>query len=491
VRRAGEGGASGSGGFGASGGAVGRWSSYARCAGYSTSRKGNRIAAARLDGIRPRISALDRDILRLAVPALGALVAEPLFLLTDTALVGHLGAAPLAGLGIASTVLQTVVGLLIFLAYATTPTVARRLGAGDRPGAIRAGIDGIWLAVALGAALTVVGLPLVGPVVAAFGPPAEVAAQAETYLGVSLWGLPGMLVVIAATGLLRGLQDTRTPLVVAVAGFGVNAALNVLFIYGLGLGIAGSALGTVVAQWAMAAVYVVMAVRAARATGATLRPGLSGVTGAAASGGWLLLRTASLRVALLGTVAVGTGLGTTELGTLQIALTVFFTVAFVLDALAIAGQALIGHGLGAADVARVRAITSRLVRIGVLGGLLLGALLALASPLVGPVFTSDPAVWAALPPTLVALTAGIPIGGFVFVLDGVLIGAGDARYLALAGLVNLAVYLPLLAAIAWSGVAGVPALVLLQAAFSIGYLGARAVTLGLRARGTRWIVTGV
>ncbi|MDQ4137837.1 MAG: MATE family efflux transporter, partial [Actinomycetota bacterium] len=172
-------------------------------------------------------SPLDREIFRLALPALGALVAEPLFLLVDTALVGRLGAEPLAGLAIAGTVLQTAVGLLVFLAYATTPAVARRLGAGDRPGAVRAGIDGLWLAGLISVPLVALGVPLAGPVVALFGADAAVTEQATIYLQVSVWGLPGMLLVLAATGLLRGLQDTRTPLIVAAAGFAANALLNV------------------------------------------------------------------------------------------------------------------------------------------------------------------------------------------------------------------------------------------------------------------------
>jgi putative MATE family efflux protein len=422
------------------------------------------------------------------VPALGALVAEPLFLLTDTALVGHLGEVPLAGLSIGSIVLQTAIGLLIFLAYATTPAVARRLGAGDRTGAIRAGIDGMWLAVAIGVLLVAVGLPTASGLVDVFGAPTAVSDAAHTYLSISLWGIPGMLIVIAANGLLRGLQDTRTPLVVAVAGFAANAILNAVFIYGLGWGIAGSAAGTVVAQWSMAAVFVIMAVRAARATGATLRPGLRGVGSAAGNGLWLLLRTASLRAAMLATVFVATDFGVTELAALQIAMTIFSTLAFILDALAIAGQALIGHGLGASAVDRVSAITRRLVQHGLVFGLTLGVVVALIAPFAGPVFTSEDHVRDAVTLTLYIMAAGIPLAGYVFVLDGVLIGAGDARYLAVTGVVNLAMYLPLLvwleasrpdAALAW-----------LWVAFGFGYMGARALTLGLRARGTRWIVVG-
>ena len=294
-----------------------------------------------------RVRPLDREILRLAVPTLAALIAEPLFLLVDTALVGHLGSVPLAGLSIASVVLQTAVGLLVFLAYATTPAVARLLGTGDRRAAVRAGVDGTWLALMLGAVLLVVGLAFAPAAVSAFGVAPDVSAAAARYLAISAWGLPAMLFVLAATGLLRGLQDTRTPLAIVAVGFAANAVLNALFIYGFGWGISGSAAGTVIAQWGMAMLFAVSVRREARATGARLRPGFAGVTLAAASGGWLLLRTASLRAAMLATVFAASRLGVTGLATLQVALALFSLLAFVLDSLAIAGQAMIGHDLGA------------------------------------------------------------------------------------------------------------------------------------------------
>ncbi|WP_423921143.1 MATE family efflux transporter [Frigoribacterium sp. 2-23] len=429
----------------------------------------------------------DREIVRLALPALGALVAEPLFLLTDTALVGHLGSVPLAGLGVASVILQTALGLLIFLAYATTPTVARRLGAGDRTGAIRAGVDGIWFALFVGVALALVGIPTVRPLAAAFGTELAVTEAASTYLLVSLIGLPGMLIVIAATGLLRGLQDTRTPLVVAVLGFAVNAGLNALFIYGFGWGVAGSAAGTVVAQWGMAAVYVTIAIRAARASGASLRPGLDGVGRTARSGAWLLVRNASLRFAMIATVSAAASSGVTGLATLQVALTVFSTLAFTLDALAIAGQALVGHSLGSGEVERVREVTRRLMVFGVGGGVLLGVVVAALAPVLAPVFSSDAGVQQALPPVLLAMAIGVPLAGFVFVLDGVLLGAGDVRYLAIAGVVNLVVYLVVLLLVEGRVDQGTDATVALWLAFGLGFIGIRAITLGVRAVGTRWM----
>ncbi|WP_344792249.1 MATE family efflux transporter [Gryllotalpicola daejeonensis] len=434
--------------------------------------------------------ALDREILALAVPALGALIAEPIFLLVDSALVGHLGRVPLAGLGLASAVLQTVVGLMVFLAYGTTPAVARRLGAGDRPGAISLGVDGTWLATALGAILGAIGFLVAPLLVGLFGAAEDVTAQASAYLRVAMIGLPAMLIVYAATGLLRGLQDTRTPLVVAVAGFIANAGLNGFFIYGLGLGVVGSAVGTDVAQWGMVAAYAVVIWRRARAERASLRPHARGVLGVAGAGCWLLIRTAALRAALLLATWAATRLGSVELAGWQLVMTVFNTLAFALDALAIAAQALIGHGLGAADVDRVRGVLRRCLQWGIGAGVVLGAVVLVLSPWLGRAFTSDARVLAVLPVGVALIAVAAPLDGYVFVLDGVLIGAGDARYLALTGLLNLACFVPCAVLVALFAAPGWVGFALLAASFTLIYLGARALTLGLRARSPKWLVTG-
>lgn len=439
---------------------------------------------------------MDREILRLAVPALGALIAEPFFLLADSAMVGHLGSTPLAGLGLASAVLQTVIGLMIFLAYSTTPSVARWLGAGDRGRAISVGVDGLWLALGLGVVLGAIGWLASPALIGAFGATPEVTAGAVGYLRISMLGLPAMLLVFAATGLLRGLQDTRTPLYVAGIGFATNIALNAVFIYGLGLGLAGSAIGTVIAQWGMVAVYLWVVTRLARAAGAVLRPQRSGMALGATSGGWLFLRSVGLRAAMLLAVFVATQLGSPELAAFQVAMTLFATLAFALDSLAIAAQALVGQALGAGDLGAVRAILRRCLEWGILCGIVIGIVLVGTSGVLGGLFTSSADVVALLPPTLVVLGLSVPLGGLVFVLDGVLIGAGDARYLALSGLLNVAVFASLaLAALVWmpagpAGSADAAGLARLMAAFAFGYLGARAVTLGLRARTSRWMIVG-
>lgn len=434
---------------------------------------------------------VDRSIARLAVPALGALIAEPLFLVVDSALVGHLGAEPLAGLAVASAILQTAVGLMVFLAYSTTPLVARRRGAGDLRGAVQAGVDGLWLALGIGIVVGGALWALSGPLVRAFDAAGGTADQALAYLTISCLGLPAMLVVFAASGLLRGLQDTRTPLAVATLGFAVNALLNWWFIYGLGFGIAGSAWGTVLAQWGMVAAYLAVIAGHVRRAGAGALPQRDGLAHAGRSGGWLFLRTIGLRVALLATVFAATSHGTAATAGYQVVFTIFSTAAFALDALAIAAQALVGDALGARDRWRARLVVRRTVSWGIVFGVVCGAALAAASPVLGRVFTSDGAVLDLLPPALLVLGATLPLGGFVFVLDGVLMGAGDARYLAWAGLVNLVVYLPLLWAVTALAPTGPAALVALTAAYAGGYMAIRGATLGIRARGDRWVVLGV
>lgn len=434
-----------------------------------------------------RPATLNRAILHLAVPALGSLVAEPLFLIVDSALVGHLGVVPLAALGIASAVLQTIVGLMVFLAYSTTPAVARRFGAGDPSRAVSVGIDGLWLALGLGALLAIAGYLATPLLVGLFQAGPEVAADAVTYLGISMWGLPAMLIVFAATGLLRGMQDTVTPLWIAGIGFAANALLNWLFIYGLGWGIAGSAFGTVLAQWGMVAAYAVVIGRLAREHEASVLPQRDGVRGSARSGGWLFLRTVSLRLALLATVAVATMLGTEELAGWQVAFTIFSTAAFALDALAIAAQALIGKGLGAQDEPFVRRVLGRTVAWGAWFGVLVGALIGGFSGLIGLVFTGDPAVAALVQPALIVLAVAQPVCGIVFVLDGVLIGAGDARYLAIAGALNLVPFLPALVGLALLHPTGAAGLAWLAVAFFGVYMLARLATLGWRVLRPEWM----
>src|ERR1700691_3974749 len=250
----------------------------------SVRERGRRWRLLRPSGGLPRLRGQDREILRLAVPAFGALVAEPLFLLAASAIVGRIGTVPLGGLGVASQALSTLVGISIFLAYGTTAAVARQLGAGNHQAAIRQGIDGLWLAAVIGAVVLAAGWPLAPAIVGAFGGSAAVTAQAVIYLRISLLGAPSMLAVLAGTGVLRGLQDTRTPLAVAVVANVVNIVLNATFVLGLHWGIAASAWGTVIAQAGTCAAYLTVVCRGARRAGVGLRPDLAGLRASAFAG---------------------------------------------------------------------------------------------------------------------------------------------------------------------------------------------------------------
>jgi putative MATE family efflux protein len=427
----------------------------------------------------------DREILRLAVPAFGALIAEPLFLLADSAIVGHLGTAPLGGLGVAGQVLSTLVNVCVFLAYGTTAAVARQVGAGNMREAVRQGIDGIWLASAIGLVLIALGWPLTPLVVDAFGASADVAPQAETFLKVSLFGIPGMLIVLAGTGVLRGLQDTKTPLRVSVGMFAVNLALNALFVLGFGWGIAGSAWGTVIAQTGGGAVYVVAVLRGARRHGASLWPDARGLRASATASVNLVIRTLSLRVVLIIGTAIATRMGDAEIAAYQVGFQVWTLLAFALDAIAIAAQAITGRFLGGSDVAGARAATRRMVEWGIACGVLFGLVVLVVRPWLPGLFTEDPAVRHLLLGTLVVIALLQPIAGVVFVLDGVLIGAGDMGYLAVAGAITMAAFLPA-AGLVHVGGGG---LLALWSAIGVWMI-ARFAALSLRARGQAWLVTG-
>jgi putative MATE family efflux protein len=435
-----------------------------------------------------------REILRLAIPAFLALVAEPLFLLADSAIVGHLGTEALAALGVASSILLTASGVFVFLAYGTTSVVARRLGSGDETGAVAAGVDGLWLSVALGA-VAGAGMAVAAPwLCAAIGGSPGVQEQATIYLRISAIGIPGMLVVLGATGLLRGLQDTRTPLVVAVVGFGANIVLNLWLVYGLGLGIAGSAIGTVLAQTGMAVALVVTVLRKAIRLGAPLAPHTAGILYAARGGVPLLVRTLALRGTIIATTVVAARYGDTVLAAHQIVAIVWNGLAFALDALAIAAQAITGKALGAGDVEQAGTAARTMARWGVGAGIVTGVVLLPLAPFIGRLFSPDPAVVSAAAWAFVVVAVVQWLAGFVFVVDGVLMGAGDTVWLAVAMVGAGVVWVPLTL---WASAGGAvlpggfgQPLAGLWLWFGGGFMALRGVGLWWRFRAESWLVTG-
>ena len=383
-----------------------------------------------------------REILRLAVPALGALVAQPLFVLVDAAIVGTLSTLPLAGLGAAATLVSLVLGLCIFLAYATTSSVARRVGESRWDAAVSEGVEGLALGLGLGVVIGVLTWLLAEPAVVALGASPEVTPYAVTYLHVIAFGFPAALVAMAGVGVLRGLQDTRTTLLVTLLAVTVNLGLAAFLVLGLHLGIGGSAAATAVAELVQASAYVAVLVRVARHHGVPLRPSGVGMLGAARTGGPLFARTVVLRSVFLLASAVAARLGDVDLAAYHVSFQVWMLLALAADALAIAGMALLGRYLGSGDPVGARAVTARLVRLGAVMGVALGLLVLACVPWLPSVFSHDTVVRGLIASSLVIVAIMQPLAGPVFVLDGVLIGAGDGRWLAGAGLVMLVAFVP-------------------------------------------------
>lgn len=428
---------------------------------------------------------LDRSIARLAIPAFGALLAQPLFLLVDAAIVGTLGTAQLAGLGAASTIFGTVVGLCIFLSYAATAAVARLLGAGDRAGALSQGVDGMALGVGLGIVIGAVTFAFAEPLITALGTSSEVAPYAVTYLRIVAVSFPAVLGVLAAVGVLRGLQDTRTTLYVTIVMVLVNLVLDIVFIFGLGWGIGGSAAATGLAELTGLLAYGFILLRTARRARVTVVPSGVGVIRAARDGVPLFVRSAALRGVLLIAAAVAARLGDQELAAYHVTVTLFFALALALDAVAIAGQALTGKSLGSGEVAQSKVITRRIVWWSVWLGVGLAVIILVLRPWLPQWYGDDARVATLISSALLVLALLQPMAGVVFALDGVLIGAGDTRWLAWAQVVVLIAFLPA----AWLVLAGDGDVADLW--WALGwFLLIRAVLVVWRARGSAWLITG-
>ena len=430
-------------------------------------------------------SPYDTEIARLAVPALGALIAEPLYTLADTAVVGHLGTTHLGGLAVASQVLLGALSLFIFLAYGTTAAVGRLIGAGDHRRAAQQAVQGLWLAAVVGAVLAAAAYAFSDPLLRILGADGDVLAQGRIYLRISLFGLPAMLITLAGVGYLRGLQDTMRPLKVAVVTAGLNLALELVLIYGLGFGIGASALSTVVAQWLAASAYVWWIREAVAAHGVTLAPDRTIIGRLAVVGLDLFLRTAALRASFTISVAVAARLGDVELAAHEVIYQLMFFLALALDAVAIAGQAMIGRYLGADEPGQARAAGRRMIEWGLASGLVATVVLLATRPWLPLVFSSDEAVLSLAGFLILHLAFLQPVNGVVFALDGVLIGAGDMRFLAMAMAGAAAVFVPL-------------AMWVMAADAGIGWLwgamwalmAARLIALLWRFAGTSWLVPG-
>jgi putative MATE family efflux protein len=428
-------------------------------------------------------SSYDREIAMLALPALGSLAAEPLYLLVDTAIVGHLGRPQLAALGIAITILGGTFAVFNFLQYGTTAQVARAGGAGEEEVARRLGAQAVWLSLAFGIAVSALIALLAEPLVSLMGGDGQTADYAVTYLRIAAVGFPAAFLALGAQGYLRGVADLRTPLLVLVAGNVANVVLEVLFVYGLGWGIEGSAWGTAIAQLGMGAAFVVVVIRRLQPGEARLRLALA--RRVLSLGKWIFIRTTALMASFVLAGAVATRFGDAAIAAHQVAFQLWIFLALVLDSVAIAGQIIVGRELGAGRRDAAYGASERMIWLSVALGAVFAALMLALAGVLPRAFTDDASVLdeAALLWPLFALMQ--PLNGAVFALDGILIGASDGPFLALSMVVAFVACAAVLAASLagdW-GIRGVwSALVVL--------IVVRLALMTTRFRRGRWLVTG-
>ena len=432
-----------------------------------------------------------RQLVAMAIPTFGQLIAEPVFILIDTAIVGHVNDSALAGLSIGSTIILTTVGLCVFLAYGTTSRVAHLMGAGHRREGFEEGVSGLWLALAIGVAVAaIIGLTA-RPLCSLLGAQGSVLDNATAYLLVMIGGLPGALLVYACNGILRGLERTRLTLVAAVCGAAMNTILDVIMVIGLGWGIVGSGVATLIAQWLTCLIMLVPTLRWAHDGGARLAPRMKGILSSAGDGGPLFIRTLALRCALVGTVMLAARMGDHILAAYQSVNAVWNFVLNMLDAIGISGQALVALQLGAGHRDQARKAVSMASKAGLVTGLLIAAAMLALAWLASPLFSPNPSIVRLIAIGMITQAVFLPLAGWMWALDGILIGARDYCYLAVTCTLTALVYIPALgAADAANGrilTTDTMRMVVLWMLINVLFIGPRAVFNGLRIRSDQWM----
>ena len=450
----------------------------------------SRLEAGRVHGVGRTydhaVRPVDRELLRLAVPALGALLAEPLYVLADTAVVGHLGTAELGGLAVASAALLFGYGMCIFLAYGTTAAVARLTGASEDRRAAHQAVQGLWLALVLGVVLALLGATFADPLLGLLGADGEILAQAGTYFRISLLGAPAMLMMLAGVGYLRGVKDTVRPLWVAAGTALLNLVLEVVLIYGFDRAIGASAAATVVAQWLGAGCYLAWIGRGVRGLDVSLAPDLRFIGRLLSVSAELMVRNLSLTGTFLIATAAATRIGDVDVAAHQVAFQVWMVLALSMDAVAIAAQAMVGNLLGAHDPDGARSVGRRVIGWSIAIGAVLGAAIVAVHGVLGQVFSADDAVVALAGFLLLHVGLMAPLSGVAFALDGILIGAGDQRFLARAMVGAAAVAVPVMVATRLAGLGLGPLWAGIWA-----FMIVRGLSLGARFRNDRWQILGV
>lgn len=429
----------------------------------------------------PGLHPADKSILALGVPALGALAADPLYSLADTAFVGNLGAEELGAVAVGTAAFTASFWLFSFLAYGVTPRVARFVGANDDRNAARIGVQALLMAVLIGVVVTLLGVIFAGPIVRLLGAGPDIQDLAESYLRIRVLSATAVLAAQVGHGWLRGTQDTRTPMFIAVVGALLNVGLDYLLIYTFEMGVQGAAWATVVGQYLAAGAFLLILTSRFNRAGAGWRFEREVAVGLMRIGADLVVRTGALLGALTLATSVAARMSLDSLGAWQITMQLFLFLSLVLDSVAIAAQALIGKHLGAGTRTEVSAVSARLMDWGLLIGLVTGLVLYLGRSELASLFSSDESVVESAAWLLAWLAAVQPLSALAFTLDGILIGASDTRFLAQSMVLSSVAF----AAVSLTSLSldwGTPGL----AAGATLWLVLRTTTTGWRWRGNQW-----
>ncbi|MDO4913025.1 MAG: MATE family efflux transporter [Bifidobacteriaceae bacterium] len=434
---------------------------------------------------------LNKKILSIAIPTFGQLFAESALVLVDTAIVGHISTQALSGLSIGSGLILTAVGLCVFLAYGTTSQVGTLMGAGKRKQALETGINGIWLALSIGIAISIILFLFAEPMSYVLGARGEILDNSVTYIHTMVFGVPGALLVYAANGIFRAANKASLPLIAACVGTAVNILLDLAFVFGLHLGIAGSGYATFIAQWVMGLIVAIPAFTWARKLKANIMPQVKSIVSTAQNGFMLFLRTLAMRTALVTNIILATNMGAQVLASYQVVNAHFNFVMNMLDAIAIAGQALVANELGAQHKQQAQNLLHYCAKVGFYSGILIGVLLIILGFTTPHFYSNDSAVITLITAGMCVLGLFLPLSGWMWALDGILIGAGDYTYLAKTCLIVVLAYIPSayimyeLCTIYSS--TQIIRTILLWLLICISFIGGRAICNGLRARGTAWM----
>ncbi|MFC0265751.1 MATE family efflux transporter [Alloscardovia macacae] len=439
--------------------------------------------------------AVRRQLAAIAIPTLGQLIAEPLYVMADTAFVGSISDIALAGLSVGSTLVLTSVGLCLFLAYSTTSRVSQLMGAKRTREGLKAGVAGVWLAAIIGIVLTAALVLLAQPLSLALGARGAVLDAAVIYVQTASLGITGTLISYAANGMFRGLGKAGITLWSAVASALTNVVLDAWFIFGFGWGVMGSGVATAIAQWVMCFILLAYLGPVLRRNSVSVRPDLHGVLASAENGVMLFVRTAAVRVGMVATVMAATALGTSVLASYQAVNSSWNLALNILDAIGVGGQALVGVALGAGDMHRARMLVREIERAGIVWGAYVGLGFAAFGWFGAGLFTTQAATAQLIAVSMVVVALFFPYHGWLWALDGVLIGAGDFSYLARACVLAASVHVAALALAWWTlsatGASPLMSVVTLWLVFNLVFMGIRGMGNILRAHGDVWMAAAL